>query len=112
MATRSQFVSASRKWLWLFAGVAFTGISVFIIGLILVGAYAPRPPNDLPSIWWLILATVPSLGLTFALFYLSIRNPVLKCPHCRALLAPPQLANIVVASGNCPRCGKQVLKDE
>lgn len=37
-----------------------------------------------------------------------LKNPLLVCPHCHSSLH--DLAYIVVASHNCPSCGRQVLE--
>ncbi len=37
------------------------------------------------------------------------RFPSLICPHCKGTLAKAR--SVIVATGNCPHCGRQVLTD-
>ena len=66
-----------------------------------------------------ILPVLPLAGLVIAgivsAFAIEIRvrkRLGCHCPHCGEQIASPQFAAIVIASGNCPACGKKVLDKE
>jgi hypothetical protein len=60
-----------------------------------------------------LLATVGVLPVFFGVFALAARwaqsHPHLKCPHCRRSLA--ESAKLVIATRNCPHCGRRVLAE-
>lgn len=59
-----------------------------------------------------LLVVVLGAGLVFALLsYRSMRRSGLVCPHCHKLLTP-LLMQIAVASGNCGKCGRQIVTIE
>ena len=73
---------------------------------------ASKIPGPTPGILQALPVAVPLVIAMGAIIMLTRRNDRdlgVPCPHCRKPLA--QLKAIVIASKNCPYCGKKVLDD-
>ena len=64
--------------------------------------------------WIFVVATA---GLLLAVLIFSsrineslLRGTDMKCPHCQTIFYEGR-AEIVLASGNCPECGQQVIRE-
>lgn len=102
-------------------------LAVFLIPIVLalafIIAYSPfqrrfeaylasQVPGSPPRILKLLPITIPFLLAIGAMIPLTRRNDRelgVPCPHCGKPLA--SLKAIVIASKNCPYCGKKVLED-
>jgi DNA-directed RNA polymerase subunit RPC12/RpoP len=102
--------------------------AIFVIPLLLafgfIIAYGPfqrrfeayldsRIAGPVPDILRLLPVAIPFLLALCAIIPLTRRNDRdmgVACPHCGNPLA--QFKGIVIASKNCPYCGKKVLDDE
>jgi hypothetical protein len=57
----------------------------------------------------LLVGLTVTAAMLIHITYHANRNG-LRCPHCNAYLIPVGASYIVIASGNCPQCGEQVLE--
>ncbi|MBI5775728.1 MAG: hypothetical protein HZA89_18580 [Verrucomicrobia bacterium] len=91
-------------------------------GLLLMGVFLLMAVTGVPLVNYLDLEQ-PNAGkiivlalyaiAIFGLARLSLNQQLkftLKCPHCSKMLAGYSV-QIVVASGNCGHCGKQIISD-
>jgi DNA-directed RNA polymerase subunit RPC12/RpoP len=118
--SKDQFIKAANSY-------NRRAAAIFIIPLLLalgfIIAYGPfqrrfeaylasRIAGPVPSLLKVLPVAVPFLLAVGAMIPLTRRNDRdmgVACPHCGKPLA--QFKAIVIASKNCPYCGKKVLDD-
>jgi hypothetical protein len=117
---KDEFINAVRSYNRR-ALVIFIGPLLFALGLII--AYGPfqrrfeanlgpqiaGPTTDILRALPVAVSFMIAIGVMFLLARRNDRDMGVACPHCGKPLA--QFKAIVIASKNCPYCGKEVLDD-
>jgi predicted RNA-binding Zn-ribbon protein involved in translation (DUF1610 family) len=102
---REQF---RREWSRNHSVIAWSAIAIFCA--IMAASLTVEPPQR----WsFAVAAAVGLLGLLVFSANINarlLRDTKLKCPNCRVMFFEER-ANVVMASGNCPECGFQVITE-
>ena len=74
-----------------------------------LGLQIAGPSTDILKALIVAISLMIAIGVMFLLARRNDRDMGVACPHCGKPLA--QFKAIVIASKNCPYCGKKVLDD-
>ncbi len=87
-------------------------VAMFSIFLVVFATVNPAIPflHDSTRPLFFFGATAMVVGLCVTLFTREVKDQhSLVCPHCAKPLS--QSRDIVIATGNCPHCGRRIIKD-